>query len=113
MNTFEITLTDIAHKHLTAIYAHNNIYGFIVSVTNKGCGGFGYLLSMLDDGNRNDNLIINRDYGFELATDPISIQFVNGVEIDLHDDGFSKHLIFNNPNASNTCGCGESFSVDN
>ncbi|MND05484.1 Iron-binding protein IscA [compost metagenome] len=49
--------------------------------------------------------------GVRIAVDPPSLPFVQGVRIELVQDGLSRRLRFDNPNARQRCGCGESFGV--
>ncbi len=79
-----------------------------VGVIGGGCSGLSYNIEF-SKRNENDNTI---DYGtFKLIIDPKSGIYLKGTTIDFQDGLGDKGFVFSNPNADNTCGCGESFSV--
>ena len=80
-----------------------------VGVKAGGCSGYSYQLEFVDQ-RRDDDRVIERD-GVRLLVDPKSEVFLAGTELDYSSGLNGKGFTFNNPNASGTCGCGESFSV--
>ena len=80
-----------------------------VGVKAGGCSGYSYDLEFTEE-RRGTDLIIERD-GVRLLLDPKSEMFLKGTELDYSSGLNGKGFVFNNPNASGTCGCGESFSV--
>jgi iron-sulfur cluster assembly accessory protein len=80
-----------------------------VAVTGGGCSGFQYNFT-IDDTRMDDDLIVERD-GATVLIDPMSLDFLNGAEIDFTDDLIGAAFKINNPNATSSCGCGTSFSV--
>jgi len=80
-----------------------------VSVTSGGCSGLSYTLDFDDEEKENDQIF--EDNGVKVVTDLRSFLYLCNTTLEfsggLNGSGFS----FNNPNASRTCGCGESFSV--
>lgn len=107
-----INITEKAAKQVLQVMKENNIpenYALRVSVKGGGCSGFTYNLGF--DGDEKDgDTIINND-GFNIVVDGKSLFYLTGMELDFSDGLNGKGFIFNNPNASKTCGCGESFSV--
>jgi len=80
-----------------------------LAVTGGGCSGFQYTFT-LDDTRMDDDLVIERD-GATVLVDPMSLDFLQGAELDFADDLIGAAFKVNNPNASSSCGCGTSFSV--
>ena len=86
----------------------NDNEGIRVGVIGGGCSGLSY---NIDFGQHKENdRIIDLD-GLKIFIDPKSSIYLDGVIIDFSDGLQGKGFTFKNPNASNTCGCGESFSV--
>ena len=83
-------------------------YGIRVGVVGGGCSGFQY--SMDFENSQRDGDIVAEQDGIKLYVDPMSSMYLQGVTVDyvvgLQGAGFK----FNNPNARNTCGCGQSFT---
>jgi iron-sulfur cluster assembly protein len=80
-----------------------------VSVKGGGCSGLSYDLTFDDFSSENDKII--EDKGVKIAVDKKSILYLVGTELDYSDGLNGKGFAFHNPNATRTCGCGESFSV--
>lgn len=80
-----------------------------ISVEGGGCSGLSYKLDFVNERNPEDQ-IFPQD-GFNIIVNPKSFLYVFGTVLD-HSEGLNgKGFVFNNPNATRTCGCGESFSV--
>ena len=85
--------------------------GFRLEVKRTGCSGWMYVVDLVRDA-RADDMIFNVAEGLDIFVDPKSFGFVHGTEIDFVSEGLTRHLVFNNPNVTAECGCGESFSID-
>jgi len=85
-----------------------NGYGIRVGVVGGGCSGFQYSMDF-ENAERDGDVVVEQD-GVKLFVDPMSSMYLQGVTVDyvvgLQGAGFK----FNNPNAKNTCGCGQSFT---
>ncbi|HEX3347514.1 MAG TPA: iron-sulfur cluster insertion protein ErpA [Acetobacteraceae bacterium] len=81
-----------------------------VEVQGGGCSGFRYHFD-LDREARPDDLVIERE-GARILVDTVSLDFLSGAELDYTEALMGAHFAVKNPNASSSCGCGESFSVD-
>lgn len=81
-----------------------------VFVTGGGCSGFEYGFTF-DEETADDDTIIQKA-GVSLVIDPMSFQYLSGAEID-YQEGLqgSRFMVKNNPHATTTCGCGQSFSI--
>ncbi len=80
-----------------------------VYVTGGGCSGFQYGFSF-DDVVEEDDTCIEKD-GANLVVDSLSLQYLQGSTVDYIEDLTGSKFIISNPNATTTCGCGESFSI--
>ncbi len=110
----EQTLIDITPKALDEIRnisANENAdgkKGLRLAVTGGGCSGLSYKIEFGEEKPK-DN-ILNYD-GIRVLVDPKSLIYLKGIVLDFKDGLNGKGFVFDNPNAKNTCGCGESFSV--
>tara|TARA_Y100000590_G_scaffold86102_2_gene96402 strand:+ start:253 stop:600 length:348 start_codon:yes stop_codon:yes gene_type:complete len=80
-----------------------------VYVTGGGCSGFQYGFSFDHEVDEEDTQV-TKD-GANLVIDPLSLQYLAGSTIDYSEDLAGSKFIVKNPNATTTCGCGESFSI--
>ena len=80
-----------------------------VFITGGGCSGFSYGFTF-DEDVAEDDAVIERD-GVTMLVDPMSYQYLSGAEIDYREDLQGAQFIVTNPNASSTCGCGNSFAI--
>lgn len=80
-----------------------------VFITGGGCSGFSYGFTF-DDDTAEDDAVIERD-GVTALVDPLSYQYLVGAEIDYREDLAGAQFVVANPNASSTCGCGNSFAI--
>jgi iron-sulfur cluster assembly protein len=106
-----ITVTETAAKKLTSLIEES---GFVtpyvrVAVKGGGCSGLSYDLSFDTEKNDKDTLV--EDRGVKILVDNKSLLYLVGTELEFSDGLNGKGFEFRNPNASRTCGCGESFSL--
>ena len=80
-----------------------------VGVKGGGCSGFSYSLGFDDTTQEIDQVF--EEEGVKVVCDPKSFLYLNGTEVDFEESLMGRGFKFGNPNASKTCGCGESFSV--
>jgi iron-sulfur cluster assembly accessory protein len=84
--------------------------GIILGVKKSGCSGFKYDLQLAKTLDGNEKTIqVADDVVLYVTKD--AVPFVNGTEIDYTTVGLNSSMVFNNPNAKDECGCGESFNV--
>lgn len=83
-------------------------YGLRLAIKGGGCSGLSYDLKF--DSKTDKDYIQNSD-SFKVFIDPKSSIYLKGMTVDFDDSLMGKGFVFKNPNASNTCGCGESFSA--
>ena len=83
--------------------------GLRVGVKSGGCAGMEYVLEYAKNINPTDEVI--EDKGVKVFIYPAAIIYLIGTEMDYKKDEFSSSFVFNNPNETERCGCGESFKV--
>ena len=89
--------------------SYDNSYFLRVGVESGGCSGLSYKLDF-DNEPKNGDETFEFD-GIKVVTDKRSVLYLFGTELDFSDGLNGKGFAFNNPNASRTCSCGESFAV--
>lgn len=107
-----IAITDKAASEISKIRAQNNIpvsWGLRVGVKGGGCSGFTYVLAFDERPREGDNVFETK--GVTVFIDPKSLMYVSGTELDFSDGLNGRGFVFNNPHATHTCGCGNSFAV--
>ncbi|KYQ99677.1 iron-sulfur cluster assembly 1 like protein [Tieghemostelium lacteum] len=106
------SLTDSASKRLHEIMKENKMehcIGLKLGVKQKGCSGLAYTLDYATQKNKLDEIVT--DNGINIIVDSKALMSVIGTEMDYITDDSKKEFIFINPNATSTCGCGESFTT--
>jgi iron-sulfur cluster assembly protein len=106
-----VELTSKAQEEVLKIFAKeqkNPDQGLRLSVIGGGCSGLSYKMEITDPKDK-DNVIQYPQ--FKVFIDPKSSIYLKGIQLDYKDGLNGKGFVFDNPNAKNTCGCGESFSI--
>ena len=106
-----ISLTQGAVKQLQRLMKENNItadHGLRVGVKGGGCSGFSYVLGF-DVAKEKDDIYMVE--GIKVLMEKAHGLYLIGMEIDWQEGLNNRGFSFNNPNANDTCGCGESFSA--
>jgi iron-sulfur cluster assembly protein len=81
-----------------------------VGVKNGGCAGMAYTMEYAETVNPHDEVI--EDKGVRILVDPKAVLFLLGTEMDYKVDKLSAQFVFNNPNQTSACGCGESVQLE-
>jgi iron-sulfur cluster assembly protein len=104
-------LTDAAADRIKAIMATADrpFAGVRVGVKNGGCAGMSYTMEYAENAAPLDEVI--EDKGVKLMIDPKAVLFLLGTEMDFKVDKLSSTFVFNNPNQTSACGCGESVQL--
>ena len=106
-----VQVTERAQREIREIFRQERPEpgtGLRLGVVGGGCSGLSYEMEF-DTQRQHDN-ILEFD-GFRVLLDPKSSIYMKGVTLDFQDGLKGKGFVFRNPNATNTCGCGESFSL--
>lgn len=104
-------LTDAAAARIKDIMAKADkpVAGVRVGVKKGGCAGMEYTLEYADRINPTDEIV--EDKGVRILVDPKAVMFLLGTEMDYKSEKLSTQLVFNNPNQTSACGCGESVAI--
>ncbi|WP_422024937.1 HesB/IscA family protein [Pyruvatibacter mobilis] len=106
-----ITLTDKAADRIKAIIANSDkpILGVRLGLENAGCAGMAYKLDYAEEKAPLDEVVT--DKGVTILVDPKAILFLLGTEMDYEETKLRSGFVFNNPNETDACGCGESVTL--
>ena len=108
-----IELTERAAQEVKTIFEQNSLPAeksyLRLGVKGGGCSGFSYALDLTE--NKNDTDEEWEIHGVKVICDPKSYVYLNGVSVDFKDEVMGRGFVFNNPNATSSCGCGSSFSA--
>jgi iron-sulfur cluster assembly protein len=105
-------LTDAAAERIKAVMAKATqpIAAVRVGVKNGGCAGMAYTMEYADKINPLDEVV--EDKGVQILIDPKAVMFLLGTEMDYKVDKLASQFVFNNPNQTSACGCGESVQLE-
>ena len=106
-----VTLTDAAANRVKDIIAKADrpIVGLRVGVKNGGCAGMSYTMEYAESVNSLDEVV--EDKGVKVLIDPKAVLFLLGTEMDFQTTKLASQFVFNNPNQTSACGCGESVQL--
>ena len=107
-----IKLSDNAALRIKEIMSsnENKSLGVRVSVKTGGCAGMSYVMDYTKEVNPSDELI--EDKGVKVFVDSAAVMYLLGTEMDYKKEELSSSFVFNNPNETERCGCGESFKIE-
>lgn len=106
-----ISITDKALDQIQHIAKSDNpdgSKGLRLAVIGGGCSGLSYKIEFSDSKEKDNVLHFGQ---LRVFIDPKSVIYLKGIVLDFKDGLNGKGFVFENPNAKNTCGCGESFSI--
>ncbi|MBT8486038.1 MAG: iron-sulfur cluster assembly accessory protein [Phycisphaerales bacterium] len=132
-----VVLTETAAREIATIVKQQELdpekIRLRVGVKGGGCSGFSYLLDLTETqkemdeewdftfevaetaegeaANEESGGVATKPFTIKVICDPKSYLYLNGTTIDFKDELMGRGFVFNNPNASSTCGCGSSFSA--
>ena len=107
-----LTFSDQAKLRLKEVMSskeYQNSLGVRISVKSGGCAGMTYEMNYVDQSIDGDEKI--EVEGVNVFIDPKAIMYLLGTEMDYKTDKFTSSFVFNNPNETERCGCGESFKI--
>lgn len=111
--THGIFLTEVAAREIKSIIQEQELdpdrVRLRVGVKGGGCSGFSYVLDLTESQKDTDEVF--EQHGVIIICDPKSLLYLNGTTIDFRDELMGRGFVFNNPNATTSCGCGSSFAV--
>jgi iron-sulfur cluster assembly protein len=104
-------LTEAAATRIKDVMARAEkpVAGIRVGVKNGGCAGMEYTMEYAEDVRPTDEVV--EDKGVKILIDPKAVLFLLGTEMDFRTEKLSAQFVFNNPNQTSACGCGESVQL--
>lgn len=104
-------LTDAAATRIKDVMARADkpAVGIRVGIKNGGCAGMEYTMEYADTVQPTDEVV--EDKGVKILIDPKAVLFLLGTEMDFKTEKLSAQFVFNNPNQTSACGCGESVQL--
>lgn len=109
--TTPVMLTPSAKQHVLSYLKKHQSLGLRLSVKKSGCSGFSYVMDYVDAPHEGDVIVPMGD-GYVICIDKASYPYLKGINMDYVKEGLNHKFIFENPNQTGQCGCGESFIVD-
>jgi iron-sulfur cluster assembly protein len=106
-----MSLTDAAAARVRDIMAKADrpVAGIRVGISKGGCAGMSYKVEYAEAAKPGDEVV--EDKGARVFVDPTAILFLLGTEMDYKVDKLAAQFVFNNPNQTSACGCGESVAI--
>jgi iron-sulfur cluster assembly protein len=105
-----ISLTESAAKKINKqLQARGKGLGLKLGIKESGCTGFAYVLGYADE--LGDGDLVHEQFGVKVIINEQDMKFLDGIEVDYRREGINEAFKFNNPNITDSCGCGESFAV--
>lgn len=105
-----ISLTPAARQRMQDFLARSESAQAVrFGVKRTGCSGYSYVVDLADSIAADDHWI--EDAGVRLVVDAKSLPLVDGTAIDFQKKGLNAEFVFDNPNMTGECGCGESFTI--
>ncbi|PKM17027.1 MAG: iron-sulfur cluster assembly accessory protein [Gammaproteobacteria bacterium HGW-Gammaproteobacteria-2] len=104
-----ISLTPAALDHARKFVSGGNATGIRFGIKRTGCSGWGYVVELAPAVQADDSVFDVE--GLQVLVDAQSLPLVDGTRIDYVRNGINQEFVFDNPNATAQCGCGESFTT--
>lgn len=105
-----MTLTDAAATRVREIMETKpEAVGLKIGLKKGGCAGMEYTLEWAEEAGKFDEIV--EDKGAKIIIDPMATLYILGTEMDYQVDKLSAQFVFNNPNQTSACGCGESVEL--
>lgn len=106
-----VQLTESAQSHVRKFLARNpDSIGLRLGVQKTGCSGWGYTVDLATSREPGDHAF--EDNGILVLIHESCLDKLAGVTMDFRQSGLNRQFVFDNPNAAEACGCGESFTTD-
>jgi iron-sulfur cluster insertion protein len=104
------TLTESAKEQMQKLCKENEVQAVRLNVKGGGCAGFQYKWGFANDISTDDE-VVDLENNTKFVVDKMSVMFVAGTTIDYVKEVWGSSFQIKNPNATSSCGCGESFAV--
>lgn len=110
-NSNLVELTTAAYSRILSYLAANNMQGLRISLKKTGCSGLSYVIDYVNS-KTDDDVIINLENDKFILIEKKNFPILQGVKIDYVQQGINHKFVFENPNQTGQCGCGESFTIE-
>ncbi len=106
-----MTVSDAAAERIKAIMAKSDesLAGLRIGIENSGCAGVAYTMEYAQEASAGDDTV--NDNGVTLFVDAKAVMFLLGTKMDYKTDQMTSGFVFDNPNQTSACGCGESVEL--
>lgn len=108
-----VIITEVAAREINTIIEQQELnrdaVALRVGVKGGGCSGFSYVLDLTESVKDTDEVF--EQHGIRVVCDPKSLLYLSGTTVDFKDELMGRGFVFQNPNATSSCGCGSSFSA--
>ncbi|MFT5509644.1 MAG: iron-sulfur cluster assembly protein [Hyphomicrobiaceae bacterium] len=105
-----MTVTDVAAEQIRQVMTSKpEAVALKIGLKKGGCAGMEYTLDWADEVGKHDEVVETN--GVKLLVDPMAVMYMFGTVMDYQIDKFSAQFVFNNPNQTSACGCGESVEL--
>jgi iron-sulfur cluster assembly protein len=108
-NPMSISLTPVAAERVNRFLEQEGGQALRVGVRKTGCSGWAYVVTLANEIDPEDHVF--EDHGIKVVVDAQSLPVLQGSTIDFVTEGLNRTFQFQNPNATEECGCGESFTI--
>lgn len=107
--TSPVTITAAAEAQIRRLMQRGAKHGLRIGVKKGGCAGMEYTMAVADAKGPHDEVVEHE--GAVLLIEPAAIMYLLGTEMDFKTDKLASQFVFNNPNQTGSCGCGESVNL--
>jgi len=107
-----VSVTKDAAEHFRQQVDRTKSCGIRISLKEAGCTGYKYVINETETEPKGD-MKLDLDNGVHVFIDSRYVQAIQGMQIDIRQQGLNMNLVMENPNVKDECGCGESFSIEN
>ena len=104
-----VTITPAASRQITRLMQREGSQGLRIGVKKGGCAGMEYTMEYAESRGPIDEVV--EDQGVTLLVEPKAVLFLLGTEMDYVTEKLSARFVFNNPNQTDACGCGDSVTI--
>lgn len=99
-----------AQERIAEVLAENRAQALQIAIQGGGCSGFSYVFDLAHELQSDDLALTDEKGKVWVAVDPVSAAYLQGATVRFEDEMWERRFLVDNPNASQTCGCGSSFA---
>lgn len=107
---FNLHLDPAAQERIAEVLAENRARALRIAIQGGGCSGFSYVFDLAHELEVDDLALADEQGKVWVAVDPVSAAYLQDATVRFQDEMWERRFLVDNPNASQTCGCGSSFA---